>query len=80
MLFCFCQYSEYMVTIRKDNFRNEEEYITLESIVPKNHLVRKIENAIDFNFIYDDREKHEMRYTKLRGLAKIEMELVFILF
>ena len=43
-----------MLTIRKDNFRNEEEYITLENLVPKNHLVRKIENAIDFTFIYDE--------------------------
>ena len=43
-----------MLTIRKDNFRNEEEYITLESLVPKSHLVRKIENSLDFNFIYDE--------------------------
>lgn len=43
-----------MLTIRKDNFRNEEEYITLENLVPQNHLVRKIENVIDFSFIYDE--------------------------
>ncbi|MGL5693780.1 MAG: IS5/IS1182 family transposase, partial [Peptostreptococcaceae bacterium] len=42
-----------MLTIRENNFRNEEEeYITLNSLVPQNHLVRKIENAIDFEFIY----------------------------
>ena len=50
-----------MLTIRKDNFRNEEEYIKLENLVPKNHLVKKIENDIDFNFIYDDREKHSKK-------------------
>lgn len=42
-----------MLTIRKENFREEELNIILDSLVPKNHLVRKIENAIDFNFIYD---------------------------
>ncbi|CEQ11120.1 transposase [[Clostridium] sordellii] len=33
--------------------RNEESRIVLDELVPKNHLVRKIENAIDFSFIYD---------------------------
>jgi len=42
-----------MLTIRKYNFRDEEEYITLDNLVPKDHLVRKIENALDFSFIYD---------------------------
>ena len=36
-----------MLTIRENNFRNEEQYITIDSLVPKNHLVRKIENAIN---------------------------------
>ena len=43
-----------MLTIRENNFRNKEEYITIDSLVPENHLVRKIENAIDFEFIYDE--------------------------
>jgi transposase len=43
-----------MLTIRKDNFRNEEEYITLENLVPKNHLVRKIDEYKSFTFIYDE--------------------------
>ena len=43
-----------MLTIRENNFRNEEENITIDSLVPQNHLVRKIENAIDFEFIYDE--------------------------
>ena len=28
------------------------EMITLDQIVPENHLVRKVEVAIDFSFIY----------------------------
>ena len=27
-----------MLTIRENNFRNEEQYITIDSLVPKNHL------------------------------------------
>ena len=42
-----------MLTIRENNFRNEEQYITVDSLVPKNHLVRKIENAINFEFILE---------------------------
>ena len=42
-----------MLTIRTENFRDEEINIVLDNLVPKNHLVRKIESVIDFNFIYD---------------------------
>ena len=42
-----------MLTIRKENFREDEINVVLDGLVPKNHLVRKIENAIDFSFIYD---------------------------
>lgn len=37
----------------EDN-RNQIELICLEELVPQEHLVRKIESAIDFNFIYDE--------------------------
>jgi len=33
--------------------RDQLETITLDQLVPPNHLVRKIEAAIDFTFIYD---------------------------
>ena len=33
--------------------RDQLEMITLDQLVPANHLVRKIEGAIDFTFIYD---------------------------
>jgi hypothetical protein len=35
------------------NQRDQLEMITLDQLVPANHLVRKIESAIDFTFIYD---------------------------
>lgn len=33
--------------------RDQVEMIALDQLVPENHLVRKIEAAIDFSFIYD---------------------------
>jgi transposase len=33
--------------------RDQLEMITLDQLVPANHLVRKIEASIDFTFIYD---------------------------
>ncbi len=33
--------------------RDQLEMITLDQLVPPNHLVRKMEAAIDFTFIYD---------------------------
>ena len=34
--------------------RSQMEIVSLEELVPKNHLVRKIEDAMDFSFIYDE--------------------------
>ncbi len=33
--------------------RDQLEMITLDRLVPANHLVRKMEASIDFTFIYD---------------------------
>lgn len=33
--------------------RDQIEMIALDQLIPANHLVRKIEAAIDFTFIYD---------------------------
>ena len=38
-----------MLTIRKEDFREDEINVILDRLVPENHLVRKIENAIDFS-------------------------------
>jgi hypothetical protein len=33
--------------------RYQVSFFSLDQLVPEDHLVRKIENAIDFSFIYD---------------------------
>ncbi|NEX80238.1 IS5/IS1182 family transposase, partial [Bacillus thermocopriae] len=41
-----------MLTKNTQVNRDQLEMITLDQLVPENHLVRKIEAAIDFSFIY----------------------------
>jgi hypothetical protein len=42
-----------MVTKHHSIQREQLEMITLDQLVPANHLVRKNEASIDFTFIYD---------------------------
>ena len=41
-----------MMTKNQINEREQLEMLTIEQLVPKDHLVRKLDAAIDFNFIY----------------------------
>ncbi|EGV09777.1 transposase domain protein [Parvimonas sp. oral taxon 393 str. F0440] len=36
-----------------ENRVNQVQMVSIDSLVPKNHLLRKIEETIDFSFIYD---------------------------
>ena len=38
---------------RKDNLRDQMEIISADNIVPENHLLRKIEKAVNFDKIYE---------------------------
>ncbi|WP_059171254.1 IS1182 family transposase [Bacillus sp. FJAT-27445] len=41
-----------MMTKNQANEREQFEMLTIDQLVPENHLVRKLESAIDFSFIY----------------------------
>ncbi|WP_336047179.1 transposase, partial [Solibacillus ferritrahens] len=41
-----------MMTKNQMNERNQLEMLTIEQLVPENHLVRKLDAAIDFSFVY----------------------------
>jgi hypothetical protein len=41
-----------MMTKNQYNEREQLEMLTINQAVPEDHLVRKIESAIDFSFIY----------------------------
>ncbi len=40
-----------MLSKREEERRNQLEVVALDELVPEDHLVRKIEQAIDFDFI-----------------------------
>ncbi|QCH26990.1 IS1182 family transposase [Clostridium tyrobutyricum] len=46
-----------MLTKRGKDIRAQVELYSLEDLVPKDHLLRKIDKAINFNFIYNDVEE-----------------------
>ncbi len=43
-----------MMGIKDKIDRTQVEIISLEDLVPKNHLVRKLDKAINLDFIYDE--------------------------
>ena len=51
-----------MMTKNQINERNQFEMVTIAQLVPENHLVRKLEAAIDFTFIYPLVEDLYSRY------------------
>jgi hypothetical protein len=41
-----------MMTRNQSNEREQLEMLTIDQLVPDDHLVRKLESATDFSFIY----------------------------
>jgi transposase len=68
-----------MLFKREENNRNQIEMVALDQLVPENHLVRKIENAINFDFIY---KLVEEKYCLDNGRPSIDpvvlIKMVFI--
>ena len=54
--------------------QSEYEIVLLEELVPQDHLLRKIEKAVDFNFIHD---MCKDLYSPNIGRPAIEPELLF---
>lgn len=42
-----------MMKIRDNNARQDVKNINLDMLVPKDHIIRKIDSALDLSFIYD---------------------------
>ena len=42
-----------MLTKREKDIREQAQIITMDAIVPKDHILRMVDEAIDFDFIYD---------------------------
>lgn len=59
---------------RKMTQQSELELVSIETLVPSDHLLRKINKAIDFSFIYD---KVEHLYCKDNGRPPIDPVMLF---
>ena len=42
-----------MLTTNSNNKRDSVEIVSIDQLVPQDHLVRKLDACIDFSFIYD---------------------------
>lgn len=58
----------------KSSHNNKMELVTLDQLVPEDHLLRKIDKAISFRFIY---EKVEHLYCKDNGRPPVDSVLLF---
>ncbi|NUU98986.1 transposase [Marinitoga sp. 1154] len=58
-----------MITKRKRDARRQIEMVAIEDLVPEDHLVRKIEAAINFDFIY---KLVEDKYSQDNGRPSID--------
>lgn len=58
-----------MMSKEKAASREQIEFMSLDQLVPEEHLVRKLENAIDWNFIY---ELVEDKYCEDNGRPSID--------
>ncbi len=59
---------------RKTTNQSELEFVSIETLVPKDHLLRKIDRHIDFGFIYD---KVEHLYCKDNGRPPVDPVMLF---
>jgi transposase len=59
---------------RKTTHQSELELVSIETLVPSDHLLRKINKAIDFTFIYD---KVEHLYCANNGRPPIDPVMLF---
>lgn len=58
-----------MLSKNKDNSTSQMQIVSIEQLVPEDHLLRKIDAAIDFNFIY---ELVEDRYCQDNGRPSVD--------
>jgi len=64
---------EFLMMGRKDDYQSKMEFIDLNTFVPSNHILRQINEKIDFSFIYNKMEKY---YSKL-GRKSLDPVLLF---
>ncbi len=72
-----------MMSKKEDQSREQVIMISLEDLVPENHLVRALDKAIDYSFIYDlvkDRYSEDTGRPSLDPVIIIKIPMIQILF
>lgn len=72
-----------MMSKKEDQSREQVIMISLEDLVPENHLVRALDKAIDYSFIYDlvkDRYSEDTGRPSLDPVILIKIPMIQILF
>ena len=59
---------------KEENIKDEIILMTLSEIVPKDHFLKKVAEAIDFKFIYDLTEKY---YSHTSGRNSLDPVVLF---
>ena len=54
--------------------KTQMEFVCLEQLVPDDHLVRKVENAIDFSFVHDYTKEY---YSQVNGRPCLNQGLCY---
>lgn len=72
-----------MMSKKEDQSREQVIMISLEDLVPENHLVRALDKAIDYSFIYDlvkDRYSEDTGRPSLDPVILIKIPMIQVLF
>ena len=72
-----------MLSKKADFSRDQVWMLSLEDIVPEDHLLRAIDNAVDFSFIYDlvkDRYSEDQGRPSIDPVMLIKIPMIQIFF
>jgi len=72
-----------MMTREKDKSREQVMFFSMEDMVPKDHILRLIDQSIDFNFIYDlveEKYSPDLGRPSLDPVMLIKIQLIQCLF
>ncbi|MGN9864425.1 hypothetical protein [Bacillus swezeyi] len=60
-----------MLSKHSKDQREQREVVALSELVPEDHLVRKMEDAMDFSFIYEKAFKRKLELIRSNSIKKL---------
>jgi transposase len=62
-------YNKRMLSIKEKETRKQIRYVCIEDLAPENHLLRRVESAVDFSFVRDEVKEF---YSEDKGRPSID--------